>query len=621
MVVAEVLDVVQDAHMVEDVEPQEAVAHQDPLLIDNNTNSETKKLEFAPHSVGKPQKIACDSMKDHVVLLTQKTYRNGNDAAEALRTGNDAVPGSKPRRRAVQHAADNAKTEEDKANLQVMQQGFDLEHKEELRLCNARKEQCEDNKVKAYALMFSCCNKTMQNRIEEMSTFESEIRNKPIKLMDAIKEKMCDPARAKCEHVSLTETVARAILGTKQDFDEDSIEHTKRFKQAKDTFKQSVGAKTLDEFVVHAQEHKDAGSDAAAQKVVKEEAFNRWMTCLHVKNADPTRFGSLLIKFQGEHSLGNNQYPSTVSKAADALTNHRWDKEHGQKAKDRAKQRKESKAKQEEDSSKGSQQQNDTKSGSQFKQEWTELTCCCCGKKGHVAPDCPDKNKIPRSEWKAAKGMQMFVDQEENTDQEQSTDDEDDKSNNNKEPEKKQEKTKAKKKGWNCLQMDSMPMQRCYKQDEEEMEATDMKQAVVLDTGSTFASVANEELLTGVCNSDDLMQMNANVGSRVVGKKGEMPGLKADPWFDPKSKVNVFGFAKSAEQYRMTCDTSKMNGFDVHAEHGTIKFMKDENGLCTCVFSDEHKKHAEEEKEEDEERRTTCNDTRREDVVLCSKTS
>jgi len=46
----------------------------------------------------------------------------------------------------------------------------------------------------------------------------------------------------------------------------------------------------------------------------------------------------------------------------------------------------------------------------------------------------------------------------------------------------------------------------------------------------------------------------------------------------------------------MTCDTSKMNGFNVHAEHGTIKFMKDESRPCTCVFSDERKKHVEEEK-------------------------
>ena len=97
-------------------------------------------------------------------------------------------------------------------------------------------------------------------------------------------------------------------------------------------------------------------------------------------------------------------------------------------------------------------------------------------------------------------------------------------------------------------------------------------------------------------NSDELMQMNANTGSRIPGEKGEMLGLKADPWFDPKSKVNAFGFAKLAEQHRVTCDASEMDGFNVHAEHGAIKFMKGESRLHTCVFPDECKKHVEEEK-------------------------
>jgi len=84
--------------------------------------------------------------------------------------------------------------------------------------------------------------------------------------MDEVKEKMHNPARAKCECVSLTETIARVIPGTKQEFDEDLADCAKRLKQAKDVFKQSVDTKMSFEFVVHTQEHKDAGSNAAAQE-------------------------------------------------------------------------------------------------------------------------------------------------------------------------------------------------------------------------------------------------------------------------------------------------------------------------------------------------------------------
>ena len=118
----------------------------------DDTNDDAKKWEFAPHSVGKPQKATCGSVKDHIVSMMQKTCWNGNDMAEALRTNNDVVPGNKPTRQTVKHAAKNTKTQEDTANLQqVEQQGFDSEHKEELKSCNAGKELHEDNKAKAHA--------------------------------------------------------------------------------------------------------------------------------------------------------------------------------------------------------------------------------------------------------------------------------------------------------------------------------------------------------------------------------------------------------------------------------------------------------------------------------------
>jgi hypothetical protein len=34
-----------------------------------------------------------------------------------------------------------------------------------------------------------------------------------------------------------------------------------------------------------------------------------------------------------------------------------------------------------------------------------QMTCYCCGKKGHAAPDCDKKDKIPREEWYIKKAM------------------------------------------------------------------------------------------------------------------------------------------------------------------------------------------------------------------------
>ena len=71
----------------------------------------------------------------------------------------------------------------------------------------------------------------MQIRLKNESKFEEEVKGDPFKIMVAMKLKMCDPSKVKCPHVTLFEQPKR-LLSTKQEEEEPSIEHTKRFKQA-----------------------------------------------------------------------------------------------------------------------------------------------------------------------------------------------------------------------------------------------------------------------------------------------------------------------------------------------------------------------------------------------------
>ncbi len=41
-----------------------------------------------------------------------------------------------------------------------------------------------------------------------------------------------------------------------------------------------------------------------------------------------------------------------------------------------------------------------------FAQQNQEMTCYCCGKKGHLSPDCDKKNTIPRENWHVNRAMQ-----------------------------------------------------------------------------------------------------------------------------------------------------------------------------------------------------------------------
>ena len=54
---------------------------------DNNktSSSTTTELKFAPHYSGKQHMTMYDTVKDHIVIIVQKTYKHGNDIAKALR--------------------------------------------------------------------------------------------------------------------------------------------------------------------------------------------------------------------------------------------------------------------------------------------------------------------------------------------------------------------------------------------------------------------------------------------------------------------------------------------------------------------------------------------------------
>ena len=141
--------------------------------------SENIKKEFAPHQAGKQQKIAYDSMKEHVMMSTQKNHKNGGDLATALRDGVDDAPGTEPVRTLETCTDKNAATEIDRANIAAKQAGHDLKCAEEHRECKDRKNQHDDNKKRAFAWMCeTSCAKAMKSRLEEMSNFDSEIRDR-----------------------------------------------------------------------------------------------------------------------------------------------------------------------------------------------------------------------------------------------------------------------------------------------------------------------------------------------------------------------------------------------------------------------------------------------------------
>ncbi len=88
----------------------------------------------------------------------------------------------------------------------------------------------------------------MKSRIEESSNFDTIICNNPIELLKAIKLNMYHPTRAKYEFVSATKVMLR-LLSLEQEDGESLLDYTKRFKQAKDILKSTIGDEFLDQFM------------------------------------------------------------------------------------------------------------------------------------------------------------------------------------------------------------------------------------------------------------------------------------------------------------------------------------------------------------------------------------
>ena len=519
-------------------------------------NTQKSEMKFAPHYSGKQQGHTYDTVKDHIIQYVQKNLKNGLDMAETLRSGTYATPGIKPVRLIEEdrliYQGMTAENKPSSDKMKILQDGNDIEYREELREYNARARQYEENKSKTYAIIMDYCNKTMQNRIEEVKDFELRIRNDPLELLKEIKTKMYDPARAKYEYVLITETLGR-ILNTKQEDGESLTDYTKRFKQSRDIMKESMGTKLFHEFAATTKEYKDAVTASERDEIVKS-SFGKWTTFVFMKNSDQRKYGSLMRGFQSQYALGNNQYPTKIADGADVLTSHQWDDTYKEDVRKKKAQRAASQA---------GNNENSENSGTQLNQKGKELTCYCCGKKGHTVKQCEMVDKIPRGEWAINKGLQMY------TKEKGDNENEDERSTNT------SESARDRNVGWTGIQSYRKGMQMKQATSEND----NMSNVVILDSGSMFTSIKDRKLLDNIKMTNLPLVMKTNTGERRLKEHGTLPGFKQKAWLDEDSITNIFSLAELTKDYRVTFDSNKENAFVIHTGDKKIKFACSEEGL------------------------------------------
>ena len=193
-----------------------------------------------------------------------------------------------------------------------------------------RKETYEDNLIKAYDLLWGQCGKNLQNTILARTDFEKEIKDDPIKLLKVIKEHAIG-----CQETKYASSVyldaLRNFISTKQRDGESLIEYTGRLLTARNVLTSHIGGPLI--FTKGAKQiNKEYDSlDAKQRGEIHDKVWNEFVAYLFLHNADQSKYGSLLKELKHQHALNNDQYPKTLSRAIEILSNRSFDQGYHKK--------------------------------------------------------------------------------------------------------------------------------------------------------------------------------------------------------------------------------------------------------------------------------------------------
>ena len=127
---------------------------------------------------------------------------------------------------------------------------FEIEFKADYDTYSKRLQPYENNRIKAYALLWERCAKAMKNKIESRADY-NKIRNDPILLLKALKEHALNYQENRYS-MSMILDAMRTVLGTRQKEGESLQDYTKRFRFARDVLKSHIGGPIIMTKIVEA---------------------------------------------------------------------------------------------------------------------------------------------------------------------------------------------------------------------------------------------------------------------------------------------------------------------------------------------------------------------------------
>jgi hypothetical protein len=97
----------------------------------------------------------------------------------------------------------------------------------------------QNNIIKAYALFWGRCTKSMKNQIESRSDFEIKVKDNPFELIKVIKEHSLSYQEKKYNMLVIFDSL-KALVNLKQNPEESLQDYTKRFRVTREVFETHI---------------------------------------------------------------------------------------------------------------------------------------------------------------------------------------------------------------------------------------------------------------------------------------------------------------------------------------------------------------------------------------------